>query len=382
MFCTLRKAVVTLALGFVCGGAADAAYLQQNLISDGSVAATVTDPNLINPWGLAALPTSPFWVADNGTGVSTIYNGNTSQILGLVVTIPAPPGSPQGTRSLPTGIVSNGAGGGFEISPGNSARFMFATEGGTIAAWNGGTVALTMVDNSAAGAVYKGLALASAGGAAFLYAANFSQARIDVFDAGFAQTALPGGFTDPNLPAGYAPFNIQALGGRLYVTYAERDANTGEEIAGAGKGLVDVFDTNGGLIERLATFGALDAPWGLALAPANFGTFSNALLVGNFGDGHISAYDVATSAFLGQLDSPGGQIISIDGLWGLSFGNGANAGPGDALFFTAGPDDESQGLFGRLVVAPFVAVPAPDTLLLALLALTCAGRRRRAVCRA
>jgi uncharacterized protein (TIGR03118 family) len=325
-----------------------AGYLQTNLVSNVSGQAAFTDPDLINPWGMAYSATSPFWVSDNGTGVSTLYDGSGSK-QALTVTIPSPGGS--GGAARPTGQVFNG-GAGF-----HGDRFLFATEDGTIAGWRGalGTSAELVVDNSGAGANYKGLAIGSNGAGSFLYAANFHAGTIDVYDSVFAP-ALSGMFTDPNLPSGYAPFNIQNLGGSLYVTYALQDPNTGDDVAGPGHGYVDVFDTSGNLLRRLISGGVLDSPWGVALAPADFGEFSNELLVGNFGDGLINAFDPLTGALLGTLKDGKGNTISIDGLWALGVGNGAAAGATSELFFTAGPNGETDGLFGKLA-----SVPEPST---------------------
>lgn len=352
--------------------AAQAAYVETDLVSNVPGRAAQLDPDLVNPWGLSASPTSPWWVSDNGTGLSTLYNGSGVK-QGLVVTIPPSPGSPPGSQSTPTGQVFNPTTD-FQITPNTPARFLFATEDGTIAGWNPGTgtVAPLKVDNSASGAVYKGLALGSTGSGNLLYAANFTGGKIDVFDAAFTPTTPGGGFLDPNLPAGYVPFNIQNLGGQLYVTYALRQPGADDETAGPGLGIVDVFDTDGSLIRRLATGGTLNAPWGLALAPAGFGEFAGALLVGNFGDGLINAFDAATGAFLGQIADATGTPIAIDGLWGLAFGNGGNAGSPNELFFTAGLDDEANGLFGKLSA---VSVPEPASW--TLLTLGLAGLRRR-----
>lgn len=351
-----------LALSAMVSAPAAASYIQTNLVSDLSGLAAFTDPNLVNPWGLSAGTTTAWWVSDNGTGVSTLYNGSSGQPFPqptpLVVTIPPAPGSPPGTISTPTGQVFNGSAD-FELQPGAPARFLFATQDGTIAGWNPAanpTSALVKVDNSASAASYTGLALAGS----FLYAANFAQGRIDVFDSSFAATTLPGGFTDPNLPAGYSPFNIQNLGGQLYVTYAQ--IANGDEVKGAGLGFVDVFDTNGSLVRRLATGGTLNAPWGLALAPSDFGEFSNALLVGNFGDGLINAFNPATGLLLGHLADALNSPIAIDGLWGIGFGNDGNAGPHNALFFTAGIKDEAHGLFGSLTATTPTTVAEPGTL--------------------
>ena len=377
--CSLAK-LAGIALGLALAGPVSARYIQTNLVSDnGSIPGTVTDPHLVNPWGMAASSTGPFWVSDNGTGVTTLYNGNSGLPLSLVVTIPPAAGSAPGTTSTPTGQVFNNTSG-FAITDANGAgrsTFIFATEDGTISAWKGGapiqTTAIRVVDNSAAGAVYKGLAIGSSGAGDFLYAANFSANKIDVFGATFAPALLSGAFTDPNLPAGYAPFNIQNLGGGLYVAYAAQDpAHPSNELAGPGAGIVDVFNTDGVLLRRVATGGTLNAPWGLALAPADFGEFSNALLVGDFGDGLINAFDAGTDAFLGQLTDPAGQPISIDGLWGLRFGNDGAAGRSNELFFTAGIRDEAGGLFGKLA-----AVPEPGTLSIVALGVVMLGLRKK-----
>jgi uncharacterized protein (TIGR03118 family) len=315
-------------------------YKQRNLVSDIPGVARITDPNLVNPWGLSAGPATPVWVADNGTDVSTLYSGaihrSVPVIAPLVVSIAG--GAPTGTVFNPTtGFALHGA----------PARFLFDSEAGTITAWNAGTQAETVA--STPHAIYKGLALATKGGASFLYAANFHAGTIDVFDSSFAAFTAPGAFTDPNLPAGYAPFNVQELAGRIVVAYAQQDANAEDEVAGAGKGYVDVFDTSGHLLRRLISQGQLNAPWGLVLAPSHFGAFSGDLLVGNFGDGAINAYDPRTGAFQGQLRNRDGNPIAIDGLWALRFGNGVIGTP-HTLLFTAGIGDEEHGLFGEIVV--------------------------------
>ena len=325
-------------------------YAQHNLVSDGAVPADLVDAALVNAWGLVASGTSPWWVADNGADLSTLYNGNTGAKLGLTVSV----------AGAPTGIVFNG-GSGFVVTSGAAsgpARFIFATEQGTVLGWNptvAATQAVVAVDNSAGGAVYKGLAIASTVAGDRLYAANFHAGTVDVFDAGFHPVSA--GFSDAALPPGYAPFGIRNLGGAIYVTYALQDADRRDDVAGVGHGFVNAFDTDGHLLRRVASRGRLNSPWGLALAPADFGQFSGNLLVGNFGDGHINAFDLARFAGNGELQ-PRGQLhaadgppIAIDGLWALAFGNGASAGPTNALFFTAGPFDEAHGLFGKLVVA-------------------------------
>ena len=338
--------------------ATNASVSQTNLVSDGAVPALHVDPNLVNPWGIASSPTGPFWVSDNKTGVSTLYNG-AGNILPLVVTIPPPPGSPSGTLASPTGIVFNGTPD-FGVTGGPS-HFLFDTEDGTISGWNSGVTAELQVDNSASGAVYKGLATGANGGSNFLYAANFHSGMVEVYNASFVQT---GAFTDPNVPAGYAPFGIQNIGGSLYVTFAQQDGSAHDDVAGPGHGYVDVFSTAGVLQRRLISGGALNSPWGLALAPSNFGSFSNDLLVGNFGDGTINAFDPATGALIGPLVDGANRPIVNEGLWGLAFGNGANAGPSNTLFFTAGVPGvdgavESHGLFGSLA-APVNAASVAD----------------------
>ena len=331
-------------------------YQHTNLVSDGAVSAVHTDSHLVNPWGIAFSPTGPFWVSDNGKGVATLYNGAgqlfpLSPDLPLVVTIPPPLGSPLGTQAAPTGQVFNGSSGFVITDPrtGNSgpSRFIFATEDGTISGFNSDvnpTNALLTVNNSSFNTVYKGLAISSNGSR--LYAANFTAGTIDMFGSNFSFIVS---FTDPNIPTGFAPFNVQDINGKLYVTYAkQKQPDNHDDEAGPGNGFVDVFDEDGNLLQRLASQGALNSPWGLALAPADFGPFSNALLVGNFGDGRINAFDPTTGNFLGQLKDSNGNFIQIDGLWALTFGNGGNAGKTNELFFTAGINDEKNGLFGKL----------------------------------
>ncbi len=324
------------------------AYLQTNLVSDLPGVAKFTDPNLSNPWGIAASSTSPFWIADNATGVSTLYNG-AGVAQSLVVTIPPPAGGT--SPSAPTGLVFNGTSS-FVVSSGGksgAALFLFATEDGTLSGWNpsvDSTHAILEVDNSASGAIYKGLALGSNASGNLLFATNFHAGTIDVYDSSFHKVNLA--FTDPNLPTGFAPFGIRNINGSLYVTYALQDTDKEDDVAGSGNGFIDVFDTNGTLLHRLVSGGVLNSPWGLALAPSNFGAFSNALIVGNFGDGLINAFNPTTGASLGQVVDTHGNAIHIDGLWGLSFGNGGNAGSTNSLFFTAGINGERNGLFGSL----------------------------------
>jgi len=336
------------ALALVLTGPADAhgggkganVYKKRNLVSDIDGVARITDANLVNPWGLAFGPATPAWVADNGTDVSTLYSGGVRK--SIPVTLPLVVGIPGGA---PTGVVFN-ATPGFKVN-GAAAHFIFDSEAGTITAWNAGTQAVT--EATTPGAIYKGLAIASKGSATMLYAANFHAGTIDVFNDSFAPVTVPGGFADPNLPAGFAPFNIQEIAGRLVVAYAQQDADAEDEVAGAGLGFVDVFDTSGHLLRRLVSQGALNAPWGLAVAPRHFGPFSGDLLVGNFGDGAINAYDPRTGAFRGTLQNKDGNQIRVNGLWALRFGNGVIGTP-QTLLFTAGIGDEDHGLFGEIVV--------------------------------
>jgi uncharacterized protein (TIGR03118 family) len=342
--------VALLALGLLTGFAPPVerqnSYVVHNLVSDGTIAATYTDPNLVNAWGLVASPTSPWWVADNETAVSTLYNGaGTPQ--SLVVTVPG----------APTGIVFNG-GASFVVTSGGAsgpARFLFASEDGTISGWNPAVPPpppshQAIVAVSTAGANYKGLAIASTVTGSFLYAADFHDARVDVFDGAFAPVTTAGGFVDPTLPKGFAPFGIRNLAGRIYVAYAKQDEDAEDEVAGEGLGFVSVFDTAGQFLARVASGEPLNAPWGLAIAPAGFGRFSGNLLVGNFGNGRINAYDLTTFEPRGHLKTADHKPLVIDGLWGIAFGNGAGAGPATTLFFAAGPDDETHGLFGSITL--------------------------------
>ena len=335
-------------------------YRQHNLVSDGSVTADHVDPNLVNAWGLAFNPFGFVWVANNGTGTSTLYDGAGSP-QSLVVQIPTPSDNSGGN---PTGIVFNGSSGFVVTAAGASgaSRFIFATEDGVIAGWApsvDATHAIVAVDNSTStGAIYKGLALSAGGNGQLLYAADFHNAKVDVFDSSFAPVDLAAlasakgnantPFHDRRIPAGFAPFGIQAIGGDIYVTYALQDADKKDEIAGRGLGYVDVYDPNGALLHRVASRGSLNAPWGVALAPAGFGRFSNTILIGNFGDGTINAYEPVLNFPLGALRGADHRPLKIDGLWGLAFGNGLAKQPVNTLFFAAGPDDEAHGLYGRL----------------------------------
>jgi len=332
-------------------------YRQVNLVSDISGVAATPDGNLINPWGLVSGPSTPFWVADNNAGVSTLYNGAGQPFpVGspLVVHIPPPAG---GSSAAPTGVVFNGTND-FAVSEGlNSAPalFIFATEDGTISGWAlpvDVTHAILEVDNSkvpnaAGGAVYKGLAEGSADGANYLYATNFRSGRVDVFDHAFKPVSAFG-FSDPNIPNGFAPFGIRNIDDKLYVTYAKQNAVKHDDVEGPGNGFVDVYSTEGELLKRLITQGVLNSPWGLALAPDGFGHFSDHLLVGNFGDGHVNAFDLNSGKADGALLDEDGNPIFNGGLWALDFGNGNASGPKTTLFFTAGVGGEAHGLFGAL----------------------------------
>lgn len=330
------------------------AFVQTDLVSDVPGLATHLDPNLVNPWGIAFGPTSPFWIANNGTGTSTLYNGE-GEAVPLVVTVPGPAGSP--SPGTPTGIVFNG-GSNFEVGSGQPARFLFANLDGVISGWNpaAGNTAIRKVDNSGT-AVYTGLAIGNNGTGDFLYAANFAAGNIDVFDAQFAGVTLAGGFTDPTLPAGYVPFNIQNLEGSLYVTYALQPPGGGKAVPGPGDGFVNVFDLNGNFVKRLISGGSLNAPWGLTLVPEEFGPFEDDLLIGNFGDGRINVFDPVTGSFIDTLRDAQGNPLVIPGLWGLTFGNGGSGGDPDDLYFAAGIDDETHGLFGEIAATTAAAVP-------------------------
>jgi uncharacterized protein (TIGR03118 family) len=345
-------------------GIATRSYVQTNLVSDIPGLAAHTDPNLHNPWGTSVGPGSPIWVSDNATGVTTLYDG-AGNARPLVVTIPAAPSAGAGAVGTPTGQAFN------TFDPGSSdfviskadksgpAFFLFATEDGTIAGWNPNvdpTHAVPGVDHSTAtdsagdvGAVYKGLALVSTADGKFLYASNFRFGTIDVFNNHFEFVKS---FTDPTVPAGFAPFGIHNIGGKLYVTFAKQDAEKHDDVSHPGNGLVDVFSPNGDLLQRLVDGGKLDSPWAVTLAPPGFGAFGGDILVGNFGDGRINAFDPSTGEHVGRLSSPVGGPIAIDGLWGLRFAPATpGAGP-NTLFFTAGINHEADGLFGEITPKP------------------------------
>jgi uncharacterized protein (TIGR03118 family) len=348
-----------------------APFVATNLVTDdqGAHAAQITDDHLVNAWGISSSGSSPFWVSSNTGHLSALYSvdpmTNSTAKVGLEVTIPGE-GSVTGQVFNPTS--------GF-----NSDRFLFVSEDGTISGWRSafgttGQVPAEVIATASPDNSYKGVALATIGNNTYLYAANFKANTIDVLKGNAGAPDLTGKFTDPTLPAGYAPFNIQLLGGKLYVTYAVRNPITGDDVPGVGNGFVSVFDTEGNFLARVGSKGTLNSPWGLALAPASFGALAGDLLVGNFGDGFINAFDIGTDSFVGQLDGLDGKPLSIDGLWALRTGNDGAGGSSQAIYFSAGPDSEGHGLFGVLQAAP-----EPSVLLLLVAALVGiqAMRRRR-----
>jgi len=394
-----RKAVASASLGVIgaltlvaCGGGGSgAAYSTSNnpppapvsgfadtaLVSDkvGVVAATTTiDANLSNPWGVAIAPGLPFWIADNNSNLSTLYSGmgtnETGAITGANEVGIAIPASAAGVPANPTGQVYNGAGG-FLISTSagmEPALFMFDGEGGTIAAWakDSGATAVTAYDdgvaNGANHAVYKGLALGSVNGSSFLYATDLHNNKVDVFDTNFAKPAnMQGKFIDPAIPAGFVPFGIVTLNGQLYVSYTMQDAAKHDEATGAGLGYVDIFDFSGNFVSRFASAGVLNAPWGMAIAPAGFGSLAGDLLIGNFGDGTINVFapnGTALATSMGPLTVTNGGTLAVPGLWALVFGNGDADKPATTLFYTAGFSDQTDGVFGSIAVT--TATPPPN----------------------
>ena len=371
---TILTVMIMTAIAIVWGGQSTTAssmpkntgqsqfYAQHNLVSDGFVPADRTDTNLVNAWGLVAGPTTPWWISDNGAGISTLFNVAT----GTIVADFTVPGA-GGAQGNPTGLIFNG-GTGFVVNNGvgspAAARFIFSSEDGTLSAFKGAPI-VTVVPNAQApahGAIYKGLAIDSATAGQFLYATDFHNGKVDIFDSSFHLVNIPGAFTDPNLPAGFAPFGIQNINGTIYVTYALQDEDQEDDVPGPGNGYVDAYDTSGNLIRRVASAGELNSPWGLALAPDNFGRFSDDLLIGNFGDGRIHAFDPEQLTVAGEFEAVGllhsasGKPVQIDGLWALQFGHGTSASSANGLtttlFFTAGPAEEEHGLFGSLVNVP------------------------------
>jgi len=348
-FARLATVVAVAAFAAWVAGAAIARaeadiYTVHPLVADSVAAgASATDASLVNGWGLSAGPTTPWWTANNGSDTSTLYSGVGAK-LALTVTVPG----------APTGTVFNGNAAAFSVTQNGksgAARFLFATEGGMIMGWSptaNGTAALVGADRSGTGAIYKGLAIANDK----LYATDFHNGRIDVFDKSF--NLVPGGFSDPKIPKGFAPFGIQALAGNIFVTYAQQDAAKKDDVAQPGQGYVDEFTPDGALVAQVVNSQKKNAPlnaaWGLALAPADFSVFAGNLLVGNFGNGRISAYTQRGTKWVykGQLRHADGSSIEIDGLWAIAFGNGAAAGPANTLYFLSGPSEETHGLFGSI----------------------------------
>jgi len=316
-------------------------YVQTNQVANVSGVASHTDSQLSNPWGISFLPGNPFWIANNNGGTSTLYDAQGDK-QALVVGIPSASVNPC-SPGCPTGTVANNSG------DFNGGAFIFDTEDGIVANWTGANNAVVAFDNSANGAVYKGLALLSNGSGNFLLAANFRTGAVDVLDRNFKITTLAGSFTDPNLPAGFAPHGIHIINNQIYVAYAMQDAAKHDPTPGPGSGVVDVFDENGNFVKTFTSGGKLNAPWGVVSTPASFGTFSNAILVGNFGDGMINAFD-STGKFLGQVTDSGNNVIVNPGLWDMVFGAGGTGDP-NTLYFTAGGSSQTSGLFATLAPA-------------------------------
>jgi uncharacterized protein (TIGR03118 family) len=334
-------------------------YVQTNLVSNVVGQARTTDPNLQNAWGVANAPNSPLWISDNNDGLSTLYDGN-GAIVPLVVKIPVPPATTP--PATPTGMVWNPNSGNQFLIPNTKAGaiFIWDTENGTIAGWNpavNATNAVIIVDNSNGGkngAVYKGLAFGTNVHGNFLFATNFRAGTVEAYDVNFKLTTLDGAFADPEIPAGFAPFGIANVDGDLFVTYARQNANKDDVVPGAGQGFVDVFSTDGKLLRRFASRGVLNAPWGVTRATQGFGRFSGDILIGNFGNagqfaGWINTFD-SRGGFEGELRNQQGRPISIDGLWALVFGTFLHS-DGDTLYFTAGPNNQTNGLFGEITPA-------------------------------
>jgi uncharacterized protein (TIGR03118 family) len=322
---------------------------QTNLVSDGATPAALVDPRLVNPWGISNLPGSPFWISDNGTGFATLYDGAGAKAP-LEVSIPGAGGN----DAAPTGQVSN-TGTGFVVTNGTKsapALFIFAGEDGGITGWSpmvDPTHAVIANDHSFDGAIFKGLAKADANGQSYLYATDFHNNRVDVFDSSFTEQHWAGAFSDRRIPKGFAPFGIQNLNGKIYVTYAKQDADAEDDVAGPGNGFVDVFDARGHLRDRLQHGKYFSSPWGLTVAPSDWGQFAGDVLVGQFGSGQIAAFS-SHGKFDGLLRNKDGSPVVIDGLWALTFGNGAKNADPEKLYFTAGPNDEADGLFGNLTL--------------------------------
>jgi len=378
MQCFLKCAKLSVVFALVAFAAPNLTqaqhYTQTNLVSNISGKAATTDPNLKNPWGLTRSPGgSPWWVGNNNSGTSTLYdgagtpqnffpdphpdsNGNgINSPFNNFVMVP-PPGFAPGTQSAPTGVVFNGSPTDFLVAPGKQAIFIFATEDGTISGWNPGvnvTNAVVEVDNSDKGsansAVYKGMTSGEINGKKFLYVTNFRSARVEVYDTNFQPVHLgEDAFDDERIREGFAPFNVQNIGGSLFVTYAKQDSLRHDPVGGDGLGFVDIFSTTGKFQGRLEHGDWFNAPWGVVWTPRDFGEFSNTILVGNFRSGWIAAFNGFTKKFIGFVRNPDNSLVFIDGLWSLTFGNNGNAGSSTTLFFTAGLNNETDGLFGTL----------------------------------
>jgi uncharacterized protein (TIGR03118 family) len=345
-----RSVTAALVSSLLCCSAFAQHYVQNNLVSNVSGVAATMDSNLRNPWGLSRSSSSPWWVSDNHTGLSTLYDG-AGATLPLVVTIPP---AVKGQTGSPTGTIYNGTLD-FLLAPGLQAVFLFCTEDGTISGWNSKVVPDSAVIkwNPGDGSSYKGMTSAVVRGQKYLYAANFAKGRIDVFDTEFAPVALRDGqFGDPDLPFGFSPYNVQLIGENLYVAYAQPQSSGGDANVGPGLGVVDVFSTSGKLLLRLEDGDHMNEPWGMALAPGDFGRFSHDILVGQFGSGQIAAFNPVTGSFEGLMVDIAGLPVYIPGLWGLSFGNNGKAGSGSVLYFAAGINDENDGLIGTLTPLP------------------------------
>jgi uncharacterized protein (TIGR03118 family) len=359
MTCWFRKSLLSAAAAAALSAQSTPpnSYLVHNLVSDQAGVADHQDPKLVNPWGNSSSGTSPFWVGNNGSGTSTLYDG-TGAATAIVVSIPQAGGS--GNTGPVAGVMFNSASSNtsaFLVVAGKPAQFMFCSEDGVISGWNSTVDAANakiLFDNSKAGARYKGCALGGNTAAPLIFAANFANGTVDVYDAGM--NLNPGNyahaFANASVPAGFAPFNVAIFNGSVYVTYAKQDSQKKDDVAGAGNGFVAIFNQAGNLMGNLVLQGPLNSPWGMAMAPASFGAFGGSFLVGNFGDGKINAFDPTTGKQLGTLNDLKGNPISISGLWSINFGPARNADPG-TLYFTSGPGGGTHGLFGSIQAIPF-----------------------------
>lgn len=345
LFVGALAVLTSLLLPMTAAAQTTSSYTQTNIVSDGAVTAMQTDPTLINPWGISIGP--QFWIDAAGSGFSEVDDANGNKAFAVAI----PAASASEAHGSPAGTIYNSDSTVFVIPGSTSAQFLFGNLDGSIAAWNPSTPqAVTVVNNAAAKASYTDIAVDKNATGTFLLAANFAGGTVDVFSSSFASTHLAGTFTDPAIPSGYSPFGIHSIGSNIYVTYAEVDPSTGREMVGAGLGYVDVFNNNGDLIQQAISQGNLNAPWGMALAPAGFGSFGGDLLVGNFGDGTINVYDPTHFSLLGQLQDSTGKAITNSGLWEIVFGSNGVGDP-NTLYFAAGINGEKDGLFGSIAVA-------------------------------